>query len=147
MTHSEIDCIFCKIASGRAPAYRIAEDELAYAILDLNPFTKGHCLILPKRHVAWWHEMTEAETTSVFNLARVVANRMMKAFQPDFVMTYARGKRIPHTHIFLIPTSNGDLIDRYFNALEKIQEAPPQLVHLWKQAEMEDAARLLREVE
>jgi histidine triad (HIT) family protein len=87
--------------------------------------------------------MTEAETTSVFNMARVVANRMMKVFEPEFVMTYARGKRIPHTHIFLIPTSSGDVIDRYFNALEKIQEAPPQLAHLWEQAEMEDAVRLL----
>ncbi len=143
MTGTASDCIFCKILLGDAPAYRIAEDELAFAILDINPFSKGHCLVLPKRHVAWWHDMTEAETTSVFNMARVVANRMMKAFAPEFVMTYARGRRIPHTHIFLIPTSSGDVIDRYFNALEKIQEAPPQLVHLWEKAEMEEAARLL----
>ncbi|CAG0989181.1 ATP adenylyltransferase [Anaerolineae bacterium] len=140
-------CIFCDIASGNAPAHHILEDELAFAILDINPFARGHCLVLPKRHVAWWHDMTEAETASVFNLARVIANRMMKAFKPDFVMTYARGKRIPHTHIFLIPTSSGDVLDRYFNALEKIQEAPLQLAHLWAQSEMEDAARILREVE
>ena len=39
---------------------------------------------------------------------------------------YARGRRIPHTHIFLIPTAKDDVLDRFFNALEKFQESPPQ---------------------
>lgn len=140
-------CIFCDIAAGKAPAHHIYKDDLSYAILDINPFTKGHCLALPKRHVPWWHELTEAETASLFNVARIVANRMMKVFKPDFVMTYARGRRIPHTHIFLVPTYSGDLLDKYFNALETIQESPPALAQLREQASMTEAARMLREIE
>ncbi len=147
MTDSENRCVFCAIAAGQAPAYYVHADDLSYAILDINPFTNGHCLVIPKRHVPWWHELTEAETTSLFNVARVVANQMMRVFQPDFVMTYARGRRIPHTHIFLIPTYSGDLLDRYFNTLELIQESPPELVGLRAPAVMEEAARMLREVE
>ena len=140
-------CIFCAIAAGKAPAYGVFEDELSYAILDINPFTKGHCLVIPKRHVPWWHELTEAETTSLFTVAKVVANRMMQVFQPDLVTLYARGRRIPHTHLFLVPTYSGDLLDRYFNALEKFQEAPPELTQLREQNSMAEAARLLREVD
>lgn len=143
----ETHCIFCAIAAGQAPAYRVFEDELSYAILDINPFTKGHCLVIPKRHVPWWHELTEAETTSLFNVARVVANQMMKVFKPDLVTLYARGRRIPHTHIFLVPTYGGDLLDRYFNALEKFQESPPELARLREPVAMAEIARLLREIE
>jgi histidine triad (HIT) family protein len=137
-------CIFCDIVEGKAPARRIHEDKHSLCILDIHPFTKGHCLVIPKRHVAWWHDLTEAETSSLFNAAREVAGRMMKVFSPDFVCMYARGRRIPHTHIFLIPTFRGDVLDGFFNALEKFQEAPEGLVRIRDEAQLEEAARRLR---
>jgi histidine triad (HIT) family protein len=140
----ETTCIFCAIAADQAPAYRVFEDDLSYAILDINPLSQGHCLVIPRRHVSWWHELTEAETTSLFKVARVVANRMMQVFKPAMVTLYARGRRIPHTHLFLVPTHGGDPLDRFFNALEKFQETPPELVQLRKPAAMAEAARLLR---
>jgi histidine triad (HIT) family protein len=139
------NCVFCAITAGEAPAYRVFEDDLSYAILDINPFTQGHCLVIPNRHVPWWHELTEAETTSLFKVAKVVANRMMQVFKPELVTLYARGRRIPHTHLFLVPTYSGDLLDRYFNALEKFQETPPELVRLREPTAMAETARLLRE--
>lgn len=143
----EPTCIFCAIAAGKAPAYRVFEDDLSYAILDINPFTQGHCLVIPNRHVPWWHELTEAEMTSLFKVAKMVANRMMQIFKPDLVTLYARGRRIPHTHLFLVPTHGGDLLDRYFNALEKFQETPAELVQLREAAALAETARLLREAE
>lgn len=138
----EKNCVFCDIAAGQAPAHHIFEDDLSFVILDINPFTQGHCLVLPKRHVPWWHELTEVETASLFNVARVVAGRMMQVFQPDFVMLYARGRRIHHTHIFLVPTYSGDLLDKYFNTLEMIQESPPALAGLRENAALAEAAEL-----
>jgi histidine triad (HIT) family protein len=137
-------CIFCQIAAGKAPARKVEENDLALAILDINPFSDGHCLVVPRRHVAWWHQMSEAENESVFKLARSVSRKMMKAFHPDFVMMYARGRRIPHTHVFLVPTSQGDLTDRFFNALELMQESPPALVRLRDRRRMDAALRALR---
>lgn len=147
MADTAQSCVFCDIAAGTAPAHHIFEDNLSYAILDINPFTQGHCLVLPKRHVPWWHELTGAETISLFKVARIVANRMMQVFEPDFVMLYARGRRIPHTHIFLVPTYSGDLLDKYFNTLEAIQESPVELAQLRAKSLMAEAARRLREVE
>jgi len=138
-------CIFCDIVSGKAPAYKIMEDELSMVILDIHPYAKGHCLVIPKRHVQWWHEMTEDETVSLFKLAHRAANKIMKTIEPDFVCLYARGKRIPHTHIFLIPTVEGDVLDRFYGAMEKFQEAPQELAKLKDNKSMEEAAKILRE--
>jgi histidine triad (HIT) family protein len=136
-------CVFCEIAAGNAPAYRIMEDELSMVILDIHPYSKGHCLALPKRHVPWWHEMTAEETASLFTLANRAAGRIMKAFNPDFVCLYARGRRIPHTHVFLIPTHAGDALDRFFSAMEKFQESPAEMVRLMERESMREAARRL----
>jgi histidine triad (HIT) family protein len=143
---SKNGCIFCDIIDEKAPCYKIYEDELSLAILDINPFSKGHCLIIPKRHVPWWHELSEEENASLFRVAKIVAEKMMKALTPDFVCMYARGRRIPHTHIFLVPTFKGDVLDRFFNALELFQESPPTLVTLRERHSMEKVAETLRKV-
>jgi histidine triad (HIT) family protein len=141
----ESGCIFCEIVAGKAEAYKVYEDELSLGILDINPFSRGHCLVISKRHVPWWHDLTEEETKSLFSVSRIIVRKLKKALNPDFVCMYARGKRIPHTHIFLVPTFGGDLLDRFFNALEKAQEAPKDLAHLLGKQSMEETAALLRE--
>jgi histidine triad (HIT) family protein len=138
-------CIFCDIAAGTAAAHLVDENDLSIAILDIHPYSRGHCLVIPRRHVPWWHELDEPETASLFSLANRVSNKMMKVYQPDFVCLYARGRRIPHTHIFLIPTFSGDVLDRFFNAMEKFQESPQELASLKSAEAMADAAKRLRE--
>lgn len=138
-------CIFCEIAAGKATAHVVAEDRLSMCILDIHPYTKGHCLVISKRHVPWWHELTDEENASLFKLAKDVAGRMMKRFNPDFIFLYARGRRIPHTHLFLIPTYSGDVLDRFFNALENFQEAPQMLAGLKAPEALAEAAAMLRE--
>ncbi|MGA9098770.1 MAG: HIT family protein [Methanotrichaceae archaeon] len=141
---TKVACIFCDIGEGKAPCYKIYEDNLSLAILDINPFSRGHCLVIPKRHVPWWHELTEEENSSLFRVAKVVAEKMMKALEPDFVCMYARGRRIPHTHIFLVPTYKGDPLDRFFNALEGFQESPAELASLRERRSMEEVADLIK---
>ncbi|HSP14383.1 MAG TPA: HIT family protein [Thermoanaerobaculia bacterium] len=123
-------CVFCQIAAGRAPAHVLEEDALALALLDINPFTEGHCLVISKRHVQWWHDLNDDEIASVFQMAKRVAVRLGTTFSPEFVCMYARGRRIPHTHVFLVPTTKGDLLDGFFNALERFQESPQILAAL-----------------
>jgi len=139
-------CVFCDIVKGKEQAHRIYEDDLSLGILDTNPLAPGHCLVVSKRHVPWWHDLNEQETESLFRVARVIAQKIMKAFHPDFVCMYARGRRIPHTHIFLVPTFSGDLLDRFFNALERFQESPEDLARLKERSSMEEAANRLKAV-
>lgn len=139
-------CAFCEIAAGRAPAHRIMEDDLSLCILDINPFTAGHCLVIPKRHVPWWHDLNSEETQSLFSVANQAANKIMESFKADFVCMYARGRRIPHTHIFLVPTYQGDVLDGFFNALERFQESPKDLARLKEPDSLSEAARRIRGV-
>ena len=92
------------------------EDDLSLAILDINPLSKCHCLVVPKRHVPWWHDLSDEEVESLFRLARAAARKISKVFEPDFVCMYARGRRIPHTHIIpganLQRWSHGQIIQR-----------------------------------
>jgi len=137
-------CIFCDIIEDKAPCSKIYEDELSLAILDINPLSKGHCLVIPKRHVPWWHELSLEENASLFRVAQIVAEKIMMALKPEFVCMYARGRRIPHTHIFLVPTHKGDVLDKFFSALELFQESPPELAALREKNSREDVAELLR---
>jgi histidine triad (HIT) family protein len=89
--------------------------------------------------------LEEDEVMSLFRVARMVARRMMKSLSPEFVCMYARGRRIPHTHIFLIPTAKDDVLDRFFNALERFQESPPNLMRLRDKGQLKEALAILRE--
>jgi len=130
-----MSCVFCEIVEGRRKAYRLYENKHSLVILDINPLAKGHCLAISKRHIQWWHELEEAEVSSLFNAAKVVSERLMKVLKPDFVCMYARGRRIPHVHLFLIPSFSGDLLDRFFNTLEGFQESVDELSGLKSQLE------------
>jgi histidine triad (HIT) family protein len=140
----EKSCIFCDIAVGRAPSQIVCEDELSLALLDINPLSEGHCLVIPRRHVSWWHDLTMEETQSLFKMAKGVSEKIMETFKPDFVCLYARGRRIPHTHIFLVPSFSGDPLDRFFNALEGFQECPSDLHALKQTTRMQETAEKLR---
>ncbi len=122
-----MDCVFCDIVKGRAPCHRVAESSLALAFLDIHPLTEGHCLVVPKRHVVFWHDLSGEECTALFGLAHGVAGRLMRAYRPEFVSVYARGRRVPHAHLFVVPAYTGDLYDREFSRLEQLQEGSPEL--------------------
>lgn len=138
------NCVFCEIVGGRAPAHRVGENERALAILDIQPFATGHALVLSKRHVPVWHDLTAREAADVFALAHKLAGKLRRVFEPEFVCLMARGRRIPHTHVFLVPTRPGDVLDRYFNGLGNVQEASEELAPLRELLSRDQAARRLR---
>ncbi len=138
---SKKDCVFCEIVAGRAPAHRVGENDRALAILDIFPYAHGHTLVLSKRHVPLWYDLTGKEAADVFALAHLVAGRLARSFDPEFVWLMARGRRIPHTHIFLVPTRRGDALDRFFNSLQNVQETSEELSAFRALASREKAAR------
>lgn len=140
-------CIFCEIVAGRAPASRVAENDVALAILDINPFAEGHCLVMPKRHVTFWHDLSEKEVPEFFLLAHQVALRMKKAYDPDFVAIHVRGRRVAHAHLLLIPSYPDDILDRHFQDLERVQENSEALAALRTPEALARAAAKLRSVE
>ena len=144
MTDENQGCAFCEIVAGRAPAHVVDEDESSLCLLDINPLSEGHCLVVSKRHVPWWHDLDEDEVAGLFRMARRAALRLGRAFSPDFVCLYARGRRIPHTHVFLVPSRKGDVLDGFFNALERFQESPRELAELKQDSRLLQAAEKIR---
>jgi len=136
-------CVFCDIVHGRAHAYRVAENKLALAFLDIHPFTEGHCLVVPKRHVVFWYQLDPGESAALFQLAHELAGRIVKEYEPEFVSIYARGRRVPHAHLFVVPAYSGDLYDRHFSALERLQETSPELEPLRSPVTLAEVARRL----
>jgi histidine triad (HIT) family protein len=130
--------------AGTAPGHVVARNDVALAILDINPLARGHCLVIPRRHVPWWHDLSLEETDGLFRLAHEAAEQIKRAFAPEFVALYVRGRRIPHTHVFLVPTNKGDPVDRQFNALEGFQEAAVSLAALHAEPALAECAELLR---
>lgn len=71
-------CIFCSIIKNEVPSYKIAENNKAIAILEINPLSKGHSIILPKEHVT-----VEKLPKNTMSLAQKIAKKIKKKFKSD----------------------------------------------------------------
>lgn len=103
-----MSCLFCTLEN------YIADSPLAYAIADKYPVTPGHTLIIPKRHVQDYFELTEEEEAAIWVLLRQVRGRLQQELKPDgwnigINNGAAAGQTIFHLHVHLIPRYNGDM--------------------------------------
>jgi len=103
------DCIFCKIINKEIPSYPVYEDDMVYAFLDITQTTKGHTLVIPKKHVTDIFEYDEALASDVFARIPKIARAIEKAF-PDIVgLNIVNNNReaayqsVFHSHVHLIP--------------------------------------------
>jgi len=94
------ECIFCSITSGKTSAFRIGENEENIAILELNPLSRGHALIVPKDH-------TESIGSSAQELAKEITELLKKKFSPKAVQSNEI-KIMEHPLIELIPIYGGE---------------------------------------
>ena len=107
------NCIFCKIASGEIPSATLYEDDDFRVILDLGPATKGHSLILPKKHAANIAEMPDELLGRAMSVAKKVAVAMKEGLSCDGVNVVqnngeAAGQTVFHFHMHIIPRYEGD---------------------------------------
>src|SRR6185312_9200205 len=76
------NCIFCKIVEGTIPSTKIYEDEYVYAFMDIMPVTKGHVLLIPKKHVENVYDFSDEEASHLFAAAPKIANALKAEFKP-----------------------------------------------------------------
>ena len=102
--------IFSRIIAGEIPSYKIAEDAHHYAFLDINPYQLGHTLVVPKREVDYFYDLTDAELGELMTFAKRVAQAIQQATHCRKVATLVLGLEVPHAHVHLIPiNSEGDV--------------------------------------
>jgi len=106
------DCIFCKIVSGDIPSYKVYEDDHVYAFLDITQGTKGHTLLIPKKHVPNVYSLDDDTAYNVFKTVPKVANALKKAFKPIGLNILNNNDKplqsVYHFHIHLIPRYEDD---------------------------------------
>jgi len=108
-----MDCVFCKIRDGLIPSTRVYEDERTIAFMDINPLNEGHCLVIPRVHVATIFEAEEADLRAAIATAKRVAKAIREVLRPDGLnLLQANGaaafQSVPHFHFHLVPRWTGD---------------------------------------
>jgi diadenosine tetraphosphate (Ap4A) HIT family hydrolase len=108
-----MSCVFCAIVAGDAPAIRIYEDADYLAILDIRPFTRGHTLVIPKRHTVDLTD-TPPETLATMvtigqRIARAArATELADATNIGINDGRAAFQSVFHIHLHVLPRRNGD---------------------------------------
>jgi histidine triad (HIT) family protein len=113
MSDRDPDCLFCKIVAGEIPSTRVDEDERTVAFMDINPATRGHALVIPRRHAANLLEIEaedlEATIAAAQRLARAVSERL-GADGVNLINSCgaAAWQTVFHFHIHVIPRYDDD---------------------------------------
>ena len=107
------DCIFCKIVAGELPAEKIDEDEHTLAFMDINPATRGHALVIPRKHAKDLHEIEPEELAHVIKAAKRLADRAQPALKADGINLInscgaAAWQTVFHLHVHVVPRYDDD---------------------------------------
>ena len=113
---AEGDCIFCSIVAGEVPAQRVDEDEHTVAFMDINPWTRGHALVVPREHSRNLYEIGDAELGRTSVAARRLALRMRDRLGCEGVNVLnacepAAWQTVFHFHLHVIPRYAGDPLE------------------------------------
>lgn len=105
------DCIFCKIAAGDIPSYKVFEDDKTIAFLDVNPISKGHTVLIPKAHAETIDKLGNSYTQALGPAQKAVIIKLQDKLNPDgftIGINHTIGQVVPHLHIHIIPRWRGD---------------------------------------
>ncbi len=113
------DCIFCKIIKNELPSKTIYEDDLIKVIMNINPTTNGHLLVLPKTHYENILDINEDVVMHSFKVIREKLYPLLKEKLNCKGLTISEnnflGQEIKHFHIHLTPRYENDLVDFNYN--------------------------------
>ena len=110
---AEEDCIFCKIAAGEAPAAVVHEDERTIAFMDIAPATRGHMLVIPRRHTRDLLEIEREDLDATVAVGQRLARRVVERLDADGVNLLnscgrAAWQVVFHFHLHVIPRYQDD---------------------------------------
>ena len=113
MAELDPNCIFCKVVAGEIPGEQIDSDERTITVLDINPATRGHAVVIPRTHAANLVELGDEDVLAAMRAARRVVEQMQATLQPaGFNILHNIGRAawqsIFHFHVHVIPRYEND---------------------------------------
>jgi len=106
------NCVFCAIAEGEIPSFKIYEDDLVLAYLDINPCTEGHALVIPKAHSSGLVDTPDETLAAIIQRVKRVAAHMKEKLPCDGFNILqnngeAAGQSVFHVHFHIVPRYDG----------------------------------------
>jgi len=110
---SDPDCLFCKIVAGEVPAQIVDQDERTVSFMDIGPATRGHGLVVPRKHARDLLEIDQQDLEATIVAARRLAGRVSDRLGADGVNLWnscgaAASQTVFHFHVHVIPRYEGD---------------------------------------
>jgi histidine triad (HIT) family protein len=107
------DCLFCKIAAGEVPAEIVEQDDDTVAFMDINPWTRGHALVIPRRHSRNLYDIEDEDLHHTLSAAKRLALRMRDKLECDGLNLLnscepAAWQTVFHFHVHVIPRYEDD---------------------------------------
>ena len=107
------NCVFCAIVAGEIPSFKVYEDDLVLAYLDINPFAKGHTLVIPKAHTEGLLDTPEETLAAVIARVKKIAARVKSVLKADGFNILqnngeAAGQPVKHVHFHIVPRFGND---------------------------------------
>jgi len=133
-TPTDPSCIFCKIVAGEIPCHKLYEDDHVLAFLDIGPLSRGHSLVIPKKHYDTIDQMPPDEAAACMAVVPRLSRAILEATGAEAWNVLQNngktaGQAVGHVHVHIIPRAEGD-----------------GLGFRWPAGELDnDTARLLRE--
>jgi len=111
-------CIFCKIVNGEIPSRKVYEDEKVLAFLDVNPISKGHVLIIPKKHFENIFDIDEDYLKKIITVSKKISLMVKDNLNANGInILHASGKdaqqSVFHFHIHLVPRYKDDKLNTW----------------------------------
>jgi ATP adenylyltransferase len=135
-------CVFCRILAVEASAdadeanYIVHRGQHCILILNAYPYTSGHCMVMPVRHVGTLLELTAEETAELWELVTHATGALGVAYAPEGInvganLGRAAGAGIPgHLHVHVVPRWNGDT--NFMTAIAETRVVPESLPTTWR---------------
>ena len=127
------DCIFCKILNGDIPSKVVFEDDICKVIMDINPVTNGHCMIIPKVHYTNLEDIDEDVLKHINQVAKKMILKLKEKLGAEgvtLVQNNGLGQDIKHYHLHLVPryTEDGLVFDGDKSKLKPLDEVFNDLI-------------------
>jgi len=115
------NCIFCKIIKGESPCYKIYENEKVIVFLDINPWTRGHCLAVPKKHFQDIFDVDEETLKALILVVKKIsslAKEKLGALGVNIIQNNGKiaGQIVPHIHFQIIPRYENDGLEMSYTS-------------------------------
>ncbi len=122
MKEDKNNCVFCKILEGKLESSIVYEDDLAVALMDIQPINPGHILVIPRQHLSYIAELNEELGAHLFKIGMRINNALRKSDLKCEGVDYfladgeAAGQEVFHSHLHVFPRFENDGFGFRFNS-------------------------------